>query len=52
MGKVVIRTKFNKTGKRVLKIPLDDRQICAPAHQRYREARPELNCITTVPVSR
>jgi len=39
MGKVVIRTKFNKTGKRVLKIPLEDRQICAPAYQQYREAR-------------
>lgn len=39
MKKIVVRTKFNKTGKRILTIPLDNRRVCAPAHHLYREAR-------------
>lgn len=39
MEKIVVPTKFNKTGKRVLTIPLDESKICAPAYRIYREAR-------------
>ena len=39
MEKSVITTKFNKTGKRVLKIPLDDKVVCAPANRIYRQGR-------------
>jgi len=38
MEKIVVPTKFYKTGKRVLTIPLDERQICAPAYRLYRKA--------------
>lgn len=38
MEKIIVPTKFNKTGKRVLTIPLDERQVCAPAYRIYREA--------------
>lgn len=38
MGKVVIPTKFNKTGKRVLTTPLDEKKICAPAYRLYSKA--------------
>jgi len=38
MEKIVVPTKFNKTGKRVLTIPLDESKICAPAYQLYRKA--------------
>lgn len=38
MEKIVVPTRFNKTGKRVLTIPLDERQVCAPAHRLCREA--------------
>ena len=39
MEKIVVPTRFNKTGRRVLQIPLDESKICAPAYQLYREAR-------------
>jgi len=38
MEKIVVPTKFNKTGKRVPTIPLDEGKICAPAHRLYRKA--------------
>lgn len=38
MEKIVVPTKFNKTGKRVLSIPLDDRKVCAPAYRLYKKA--------------
>jgi hypothetical protein len=38
MGKIVIPTKFNKTGRRVLTTPLQEKQVCAPANQRYRQS--------------
>jgi len=37
MGKIVVPTKFNKTGKRVLTTPLQGKWVCAPAEQRYRK---------------
>jgi len=42
MGKIVIPTKFNKTGKRVLTTPLQEKWVCAPANRRYREACPTI----------
>lgn len=38
MEKIVVPTKFNKTGKRVLSLPLDEAKIRAPAYQQYRKA--------------
>lgn len=38
MEKIVVPTKFNKTGKRVLSFPLEEERICAPAYQQYRKA--------------
>ncbi len=38
MEKIIVPTKFNKTGKRILTIPLDKRQVCAPAYRLYRKA--------------
>ena len=38
MANIRIRTQFNKSGWRVLKIPLRDKQVCAPANKRYRES--------------
>ena len=38
MGKIVIPTKFNKTGRRVLTTPLQEKWICAPANRRYRQS--------------
>ena len=38
MDKIVVPTKFNKTGKRVLKTPVDERRIYAPADKKYRRA--------------
>ena len=38
MEKIVVPTKFNKTGKRVLSLPLDEEKVCAPAYRIYREA--------------
>ena len=38
MEKWVIPTKFNKTGKRVLTIPLDYKVVYAPANRRYKQA--------------
>lgn len=38
MEKLEIPTKFNKTGKRVLRTPLDDRVVCAPANRKYKQA--------------
>ena len=38
MGKIVIPTKSNKTGKRVLKTPLGGKWICAPANRRYSKS--------------
>lgn len=32
-------SRFNKTGRRVLRIPLDERRVCAPAYKRYWKAR-------------
>jgi hypothetical protein len=37
MEKIVVPTKFNKTGKRVLSVPLDEDKIYAPAYQEYRK---------------
>ena len=37
MGKLVVPTKFNKTGKRALTTPLQGKWVCAPAEQRYRK---------------
>jgi hypothetical protein len=39
MNKIVVPTKFNKSGKRVLKIPVDDKRIYAPAHREYTKKR-------------
>lgn len=38
MDKIVVPTRFNKTGRRVLKLPLDDKQVCAPANKRYSQS--------------
>lgn len=38
MGKIVIPTKSNKTGKRVLKTPLEGKWVCAPANKRYSQS--------------
>lgn len=38
MEKIAVPTRFNKTGRRVLQIPLDERKVCAPAYQLYRKA--------------
>jgi hypothetical protein len=38
MGKIVVRTKFNKTGRRVLTTPLQEKWVCAPADRRYKKA--------------
>jgi hypothetical protein len=38
MEKIVIPTNFNKTGKRVLSLPLDEKQVYKPAHQQYQKA--------------
>jgi len=38
MGKIVVPTKFNKTGKRVLTTPLQEKWVCAPANRQYRQA--------------
>lgn len=38
MEKIVVPTKFNKTGKRILTVPLDDRRICAPAYKLLKKA--------------
>jgi hypothetical protein len=37
MGKIVVRTKFNKTGKRTLTTPLREEYVCAPANRKYRQ---------------
>jgi len=37
MGRIVVRTKSNRTGRRVLKTPLEDRLVCAPANKRYSQ---------------
>jgi hypothetical protein len=41
MERIVIPTKFNKTGKRVLSLPLDERRVYAPAYQHYQKAHHE-----------
>jgi len=38
MEKIVVPTNFNKTGKRVLSLPLEEGRVCAPAYQQYRKA--------------
>jgi hypothetical protein len=38
MDKIVIPTKFNKTGKRVLTTPLKEELVCAPANRRYKQS--------------
>ena len=38
MGKVIVATKFNKTGSRSLNTPLDGDKVEAPARRRYQEA--------------
>lgn len=38
MGKILIPTKFNKTGRRVLTTPLHDKSVCAPANRIYRQS--------------
>lgn len=42
MGELRIRTKYNKTGWRILKTPLDDKWVYAPANRKYREACKEI----------
>jgi hypothetical protein len=37
MGKIVVPTKFNKTGRRVLAAPLQDKLVCARANRRYKQ---------------
>jgi len=39
MAKIVVPTQFNKSGKRVLEAPIDEKKICAPAYQEYRRKR-------------
>lgn len=39
MGKIVVPTKFNKVGKRVLTTPVEGKWVCAPADRRYRQSR-------------
>jgi hypothetical protein len=38
MDEIVVPTRFYKTGRRRLKLPLDDKQVCAPANRRYRQS--------------
>jgi hypothetical protein len=38
MDKIVVSTKFNKTGVRVLTPPLDERKVYEPARRLYRKA--------------
>ena len=38
MEKIVVPTRFNKRGRRVLQTPLDEIKICAPAYQLYHKA--------------
>ena len=38
MSKIVVPTKFNKTGKRVLQVPVTEDRLFAPAYQIYRRA--------------
>jgi len=38
MGKIVVHTKFNRTGKRILTTPLREEYVCAPANRKYRQA--------------
>ena len=38
MGKIVVPTKLNKTGKRVLTDPYNDKLVCGPANRRYRQS--------------
>jgi len=35
---VEVPTKFNKTGKRILTDPYNDKLVCAPANRRYRQS--------------
>jgi len=36
--RIIVPTRFNKTGKRVLTTPLDEKKIYAPAYRLYRKA--------------
>ena len=38
MDKIVIASKFTKSGKRVLKRPVSDRSVCAPINRKYKGA--------------
>jgi hypothetical protein len=38
MEKIIVPTKFNKSGKRVLSIPLDENKVYALAYQQYHKA--------------
>lgn len=38
MGEIVVPTKFNKKGKRVLKTPVEGKRVCEPADRRYRQS--------------
>lgn len=42
MGKIVVPTKFNKTGRRVLTTPLQEKWVVAPANRRYHQAGPTI----------
>ena len=44
MDKMVITSKFTKSGKRVLKKPLSHNSVCAPAYREYRIAYEETKC--------
>ena len=37
MDRIRVRTKYNKTGWRVLTLPIDDEKLCVPANQVYRQ---------------
>ena len=38
MDKIVVPTRFNKTGKRILKVPVTEKRICAPAYRIHNKA--------------
>jgi len=38
VGKIIVHTKFNKTGKRILTTPLQEKYVCALANRKYHQA--------------
>ena len=39
MGSIIVKTKFNDSGKRKLTTPLSDERVCRPANRRWKQAR-------------